>query len=98
MASGGPRLPCSNQVSPMIAPDSESECPFKQGGNVSIFVVEVMQTDFQCILLATVESVTNASSDLRGGATYGNLLKLLQTGFKVSVLVTDSSFYHLNVS
>lgn len=98
MASGGPRLPRSNQVSPMIAPDSESECPFKQGGNVSIFVVEVMQTDFQCILLATVESVTNASSDLRGGVTYGNLLKLLQTGFKVSVLVTDSGFYHLNVS
>lgn len=86
MASGGPRLPRSNRVSPRVALDSECECPFKQGGNVNIFVVEVMQTDFQCILLATVESVTNASSDLRGGATYGNLLKLLQTGFKVVVL------------
>lgn len=82
----------------MVASDSESERPFKQGGNVSIFVVEVMQTDFQGILLAMVESVTNASSDSRGGATYRNLLKLLQTGFKVALLFTDYSFYHLNAS
>lgn len=76
MASGGPRLPRSNQVSPTIAPDSESECPFKQGGNVSIFVVEVMQTDFQCILLATVESVTNCQLRFEG---WGHIREFAET-------------------
>lgn len=68
MASWGrSRLPYSDQISHIVAPDSQSECPFKQGGNASVFEVEVMQSFFQCILLATIESVTKAGSESRGG-------------------------------
>lgn len=85
----GRARPChGNQISHMVAPDSRSECAFRQGGNVSIFVVEVMHTYFQCVLLARTEAVTKASSDSRGGATYRDWLEFLQTGFKVMALVT----------
>lgn len=78
---GRPRLCHTNQISHMVTPDSKSERAFKQGGNVGIFVVEVTHTYFQLVLLATTESVTKASSDSRGGVTYRNWLKVLQTGF-----------------
>lgn len=86
-----------NQISHMVAPISKSECACKQGGNVSIFVVEVMHTYFQCVLLAMTESVTKASSDSRGGVTHRNWLKFLQTGFKVKALVTARDMNDLSL-